>query len=93
MNGGNHERDRYYPDGDRTLSTAILEAIETHKDEDITKANFQLYDAIDPDALNNLFQKHTTADTALEFTVDDVTVTLRENRAIDIQITSQDKDV
>lgn len=84
------ESERYYPDEDRALSTAILEAIEAQKQEDITKADFQLYDDIDPDALNNLFREHASGDTTVEFDTDEVTVTLRGDGVVDIQITPRD---
>lgn len=86
------EYDRYYPDEDRALSTAILETIEAHRQENITKADFQLYDDIDPDALDNLFRKRGSGDTTVEFDTDDVTVTLQGDGAVDIEITPRDDE-
>ncbi|WP_227357088.1 HalOD1 output domain-containing protein [Haladaptatus salinisoli] len=84
------EVDRYHPNEDQTLSTAVLEAIEKEKGEDLTKAEFRLYDDIDPDALNNLFQKNANANTTVEFSTDDVTVRLWGDGGVEIQIMPRD---
>ena len=88
----NRERALYHPDDDRELSTAILETIEALKNEDLTKAHFQLYDDIDPDALEKLFRKDATANTSVEFTTDDVEVTLRGNGAVAIDVTPRETE-
>lgn len=87
-----HEHDRYYPDEDRELSTAILEAIEDRKGTDVSKVDFILYDDIDPDALDNLFRKDGTANTTVQFNTDDVTVTLWGDGGVEIQVTPRGEE-
>jgi hypothetical protein len=74
------------------LSTTILEAIEDQKDEDLSEADFRLYDDIDPDALDNLFRKDANADTTVEFNTDDVTVTLWGDGTVRIRVEPRDTD-
>ncbi|NHN46458.1 hypothetical protein G9464_02425 [Halostella sp. JP-L12] len=81
------EHDLYYPGEDKKLSTAVLETIQKQTDKDITKADFHLYDDIDPDALDSLFRKESTAETSVQFNTDDVTVTLWGDGAVAIQVT------
>lgn len=82
---GNHAGD------DVPLSTAVLEAIEEHKNEDLRESDFVLYDDIDPDAIDTLFREDSTARTAVEFHTDDVTVTLRGNGAVEIRVSDRDE--
>lgn len=89
---GNQERELYHPGDKRALSTAILETIDDVKPEDVTKADFQLYDDIDPDTLDNLFRKDATANTTVEFDTDDVTVTLHGDGTIQIQVVPRTAD-
>lgn len=63
----NQEREWWYPEEDRALSTAILEAIADEKGEALTEADFTLYDDIDPDALDSLFRENATANTIVQF--------------------------
>ncbi len=70
----------------------ILEAIEDQKGEDLSEADFRLYDDIDPDALDNLFRKDANADTTVEFNTDDVTVTLRGDGTVKIRVEPRDTD-
>ncbi|WP_227353748.1 HalOD1 output domain-containing protein [Haladaptatus salinisoli] len=86
------EREHYYPGRGQSLSTAILEAIEDQKGEDLTEADFRLYDDIDPDALDNLFRNDANADTTVEFNTDDVTVTLRGDGGVEIRVVPRDTD-
>lgn len=86
------ERDVYYPEEGKSLSTAVLETIQEQKDENITKGDFQLYDDIDPDALDSLFRKDSTAETSVQFNTDDVTVTLWGDGGVEIQVTPQNTE-
>ena len=74
---GNATCDKYRPGENRLLSTALLQTIEEHKGKDASQSKFQLYDVIDPDALNNLFQEDARPEPTVEFTVDAVGITLR----------------
>ncbi|GAB3034687.1 HalOD1 output domain-containing protein [Natronobiforma cellulositropha] len=46
---------RYDPGGSATLPTALVHAIATVADVDVSQGEFSLYDSIDPDALERLF--------------------------------------
>lgn len=85
-------RDRYHPDENRDLSTAILEAIEEQKGMDVARSDFQLYNDIDPDALDRLFREDASANTTVQFDTDDVTVTLWGDGGVEIDISPRDPE-
>ena len=87
----NAECDLYYPEEDRSLSTAVIKAIEDQQDRDLSKAEFRLYDDVDPDALDELFRADANADTSVQFNTDDVTVTLWGDGGVEIQVTPRDE--
>lgn len=97
--GDNEAHDRYHPGEDRSLSDAVLEAIERQKGHDLTRESFRLYDDVDPDALDNLFREDANADTSVKFDTGDVTVTLWGgvtvtlwgDGAVDIRVTPRDE--
>ncbi|GAA5063820.1 HalOD1 output domain-containing protein [Haladaptatus pallidirubidus] len=86
------ESELYHPDDDRELSTAIVETVADLKDMEITETEFQLYDDINTDALNNLFRKDATANTTVAFDTDDVIVTLWGDGTVKIKVVSQTID-
>ncbi|WP_135821072.1 HalOD1 output domain-containing protein [Halostella litorea] len=92
MSNSDETRERYEPDQNRELSTAVLGAIEDQTGKDLTNSEFQLYDDINPDALNNLFREDASANTTVQFDTDSVTVTLWGDGAVEIQVSSQDED-
>lgn len=77
--------------GDVPLSTAILEAIGDHKNEDLRVSDFVLYDDVDPDALDSLFRENSTAETLVQFTTDDVTVTLWGDGGVEIRVSDREE--
>ncbi|MFC4548699.1 MULTISPECIES: HalOD1 output domain-containing protein [Halorussus] len=94
VSGGDRDdkvHQRYYPEEDRKLSTAVLEAIEDQKGEDLSKADFRLYDDVDPDALDALFRSDADANTSVQFNTDDVTVTLWGDGGVEIRITPREE--
>lgn len=66
----------FSPDEDRTLSEAVLGAIEAHQDIDLVEADFTLYDIINPDALERLFRFNQNAATTVSFVIDGTHVSL-----------------
>lgn len=80
--------ERYVPDQDRTLSGALLEAIESHRGEDLTESECTLYDDIDPDSLGGLFGGDAQPNTVVEFDTDDVRVMLWDDDGVEIRVTS-----
>lgn len=89
---GDAERRVYYPESeDTSLSETVLEAIEAYQDVDVTRSEFVLFDAIDPDALDRLFRTEADADVVVEFTVDDVRVTLLGDGGVDVKVSDPDR--
>ena len=82
-------RDKYRPDQDRSLSLAVLRAIERYKDESVSRSEFVLYDNIDPDALDNLFRDESEANTVLMFDTDSVRVQLWGDGGVVIEVIEQ----
>lgn len=78
--------EKYTPDQNRTLSDAILETIEEHKYEDVSEADFVLYDDIDLDALDELFQHGANPQTNVGFDTDDVRVELYGDSGVVIRV-------
>lgn len=81
------ERRVYYPESEgATLSETVLEAVEAHEDVDVARSDFVLFDAVDPDALDDLFRADSDANVVVEFTVDDVRVTLLGDGGVDVRV-------
>lgn len=78
---------QYRPEERRALSDVILEAIDDQSDEDITRSDFQLYDDVDPDALDDLFRTQNTTDAVLEFDTGEVHVTVSFSETVDVRVT------
>ena len=84
---GDAERRVYHPDREETsLAETVLAAIEAYGDVDVERSEFVLFDAVDPDALDRLFRADSDADLVVEFTVDDVRVTLRGDGGVDVRV-------
>lgn len=88
----NQEIELYHPDSDRELSTAIVETVADLKGTGGTETAFQLYDNIDPDALNKLFREDANPNTTVAFDTDDVIVTLWGDGTVKIKVISQPTD-
>lgn len=69
MSEDEEEQVRSYPSENQSLSSTILAAIEEQKEEDLSKANFQLYDDSDQDALVMLFREDSSSDTTSNSTL------------------------
>lgn len=84
----------YAPDQERTLDTAILEAIATYEGTDCTDLEFVLRDDVDPDALGNIFHREMTGDAFVQFTTGDVRVdlwTVDGSETVEIRVTGLTK--
>lgn len=80
------EQAKYTPEQDRSLSEAILEAIEAHTKKDVSNSDFVLYDDINPDALNELFRDDARQRTTVGFDTDDVRVELYSDVGVVINV-------
>ena len=81
--------EKFRPDQNRSLSDAVLEAIDQFKDEDIIQSDFVLYDDIDLDTIENLFREDARPRTMLYFDMDDMQVELWGNSGVDIRVREQ----
>ena len=79
-------RETYRPQQDRTLSEAVLDAIGAYKDTNVTKSEFVLYDAINPDAVDKLIRHDAQANPELKFDVGGVRVNLWGNSPVHIKV-------
>ena len=85
------ERRVYYPENeDASLSETVLEAVEAFEEVDVARSDFVLFDAIDPDALDRLFRSDADANVVVEFTVDDIRVTLLGDGGVDVRVSDSD---
>lgn len=82
-------RETYVHSQDRTLSEAVVAAIERYEALDSTDTEFVLYEKIDPDALDFLYDPSASADVVVEFDVGDLRVTLRGGDAVEISVTGR----
>ncbi|QCC55868.1 hypothetical protein DV706_08070 [Natronorubrum bangense] len=71
----------------RSLTDAILAAVADHRGEDLRWADFDLYDEIDPESLNTLFQSESTAETSVTLTTATVQIALWEDDGVVIRVT------
>jgi len=75
---------QYERDVDESPSIAAAMALAQYFDDDITATSTRLYDYIDPDALDSLFDDTNHGDRrptgTIEFEVDDALVTIRPDR-------------
>ncbi|WP_266083120.1 HalOD1 output domain-containing protein [Haladaptatus caseinilyticus] len=89
--GETDETELYYPHEDRSLSQAVLSALEETHETPLIDAEFTLYDHIDPDALNSLFQADANATITVAFTVEDYDVTIWGDEGIYIHVRDGDE--
>ena len=84
----NPERRRYYPDEENVpLSVAIEEAVRAHEGAPPLSNDFDLYDHVDPDAIDMLFTDTAGADISVQFRLPDVTVSVWSDGGVDIRVT------
>lgn len=79
----------YTPDQDRTLTEAVLDAIEDCKRDTLQRSDFILYEDIDPDALNSLFRDDARPRTTVKFRTDGVEVELWGDGGVEIRVTDR----
>jgi hypothetical protein len=86
------ERRRYYPDEDNVpLSTAIYEAIDAHEDASLTKDELDLFQHVNPEAIDMLFRDSVDGevDISVQFNLTNVTVSVWSDGGIDIRVTEK----
>jgi hypothetical protein len=88
----NASRAFHDPDGDEPLAHTVLEALEKASEQPADEMSVRLYDAIDPDALNDLFdptRSGPSRDTGrVSFTVGEFAVDVHATGHVFVQRTS-----
>ena len=84
--GGDAVQDTYTPDQDRSLTDAVLGAIEDCKGDALMRTDFRLYEDIDPDSLNSLFRDDAKPRTTVMFATDGVQVELWGDGGVEIRV-------
>lgn len=82
-------RESYTPDQDRSLTDAILDAIENYRGEDLRRTDFILYEDLNSDALNELFRRDAQPRTTVTLTTDAVQVELWGDDGVEISVTER----
>lgn len=86
------ERRRYYPDEENVpLSTAICEAIRAHEHASLIEDEVDLYNHVDPEAIDGLFVDTPGNDVeiSVQFNLSDVTVSVWSDSGIDIRVSEK----
>ena len=84
------ERRRYYPgDENVPLSEAILEAVRAHENASLSADEFDLYDHVNPEAIDALFRDASGVDMSVQFHLTNVTVSVWSDGGIDIRVTDR----
>ena len=82
------ERKRYYPDEENvTLSVAITEAVEAYNESPSLDSATELYDHINPDAIDHLFKDSANVDFTIQFQLPHHTIAVWGDGGIDIRVT------
>jgi len=84
------ERRRYYPVEENVpLSEAVREAIEAHEDSTLNPDELDLYDSINPEAIDMLFMDTEDVDVSVQINLTNVTVSIWSDGGIDIRVTDR----
>lgn len=82
----NEVRSWHDPNRDRPLSDAVLSALSKAKGEELTKAECDLYEDIDPAAIDALFRESGSGRTAVMFNAPDAGIRLIGGDKIEIRV-------
>ncbi|WP_336003109.1 HalOD1 output domain-containing protein [Halorientalis halophila] len=84
------ERRRYYPVEENVpLSEAVREAVQDHEHSSLSMDELTLYDTINPDAIDMLFEDTTDLDVSVQINLTNVTVSIWSDDGIDIRVTEK----
>jgi hypothetical protein len=84
------ERRRYYPlEENVPLSEAVYEAIEAHEDTSLDADELRLFEHVNPDAIDLLFEDVTEVDVEVmvRINLENVAVSIWSDGGIDIRVT------
>lgn len=87
---GDSERRRYYPDRESVpLSQVVREAIEAHEHSKLSTDELALYDHINPEAIDMLFQDTADVDVSVQINLTNVTVSVWSDGGVDVRVTEK----
>lgn len=87
---GHPERRRYYPDHENVpLSEAVREAIEAHENSSLSADELCLYDHVNPEAIDVLFEDTDGVDISVQINLTNVAVSIWSDGGIDIRVTDR----
>lgn len=79
-------RDTYRRQQDRSLTDAVVDAIEQCKGEDLKRTDFALFEDLDHRALEDLVREDAGPRTSITFETDDVRIELWGNGGVEIEV-------
>lgn len=81
------ERRRYYRgDAEESLSEAVLETVEAHRNASLSADEFPLYEHVNPDAVDELFEDTGDVAVSLQIKLENVSVSIWSDDDIDIRV-------
>lgn len=81
------ERRRYYPDeADTPLSETVLQAVEDHESASLAGDEFELYEYVNPDAIDELFTDTDDVEISVQIHLENVTVSIWNDGGVDIRV-------
>lgn len=84
------ERRRYHPgEEDVPLSVAVREALEAHENTSLSADELQLYNRINPDAIDSLFADTAGVDVSVQINLTNVSVSIWSDGGVDIRVTDK----
>ncbi len=84
------ERRRYYPVSENIpLSEAVSEAVQAHEEASLSGDEFDLYNHVQPEALDNLFTETADTEISVQIRLTNVTVSIWSDGGIDIRVTDK----
>ena len=81
-------RNWYDPRRDRELSDAICNAVAKASGTELTKAEYELFEDVDPAALDELFRASTSGNTTVTFNTANTVVRITPGRTYEIRAAS-----
>lgn len=82
------ERRRYYPDEENVpLSVAIQEAVRAHERSSVLTDELDLYDHVDPEAMDSLFSETPGVEISVQFRRPPATISVWSDGGVDIRVT------
>ena len=79
----------YRSEQPRSVTDAVLNTISDHTGVDLLAPDFCLYDDIDPEALNRLFESDAISELVVAFSTDSVRVELRNHGELEIRVSDR----